>query len=184
MALNTIALGVVLTPAVLSTFISHYLHRKSLHNKPTIHVSYDEAIHIFRKFLFYASKHTVEDIQAFSAQWVPSPHWVRTETVHISNRYLTSAAEVLIDELGPRGIDRVGGKEWWQWRGPAEDLQGEWIEMRNDHNERKRANGDNRGRRRIMLYIHGGAYYFGSVNTHRYQMQRHARKLQGRVFAR
>lgn len=34
-----------------------------------------------------------------------------------------------------------------------------------------------------MLYIHGGAYFFGSVDEHRYQMQRHARKLQARVFA-
>lgn len=34
-----------------------------------------------------------------------------------------------------------------------------------------------------MMYIHGGAYFFGSVDTHRYMMQRHARKLKGRVFA-
>lgn len=36
---------------------------------------------------------------------------------------------------------------------------------------------------RCMLYVHGGAYYFGSVDEHRYQMQRHARKLEARVFA-
>ena len=36
---------------------------------------------------------------------------------------------------------------------------------------------------RTMLYIHGGAYYFGSINTHRYQLWRHARKMGGRVFA-
>jgi acetyl esterase/lipase len=35
-----------------------------------------------------------------------------------------------------------------------------------------------------MLYFHGGAFYFGSVDTHRYQLQRHARKLKARVFAR
>jgi hypothetical protein len=29
-----------------------------------------------------------------------------------------------------------------------------------------------------------GAYFFGSVDEHRYQLQRHARKLQARVFAR
>ena len=34
-----------------------------------------------------------------------------------------------------------------------------------------------------MLYVHGGAFFFGSVDEHRYQMQRHARKLQARVFA-
>lgn len=52
--------------------------------------------------------------------------------------------------------------------------------MRKDFNERRR-NSD-KGRR-IMLYVHGGAYYFGSVDEHRYQMQRHARKLQARVLA-
>ena len=34
-----------------------------------------------------------------------------------------------------------------------------------------------------MLYVHGGAYFFGSVDEHRYQMQRHARKLKARVLA-
>ena len=34
-----------------------------------------------------------------------------------------------------------------------------------------------------MLYVHGGGYFFGSVDEHRYQMQRHARKLRARVFA-
>lgn len=34
-----------------------------------------------------------------------------------------------------------------------------------------------------MLYTHGGAYFFGSVDEHRYQLQRHARKLLARVLA-
>lgn len=34
-----------------------------------------------------------------------------------------------------------------------------------------------------MLYVHGGAYFFGSVDERRYQLQRHARKLRARVFA-
>ena len=38
--------------------------------------------------------------------------------------------------------------------------------------------------KRVMLYVHGGAYFFGSVDEHRYQMQRHARKLKARVLAR
>ncbi|KAI0477836.1 alpha/beta-hydrolase [Xylariaceae sp. FL0804] len=59
-------------------------------------------------------------------------------------------------------------------------MSAEWIEMRSHYNARKKA--DDPGRR-IMLYVHGGAYYFGSVDEHRYQMQRHARKLQARVFA-
>ncbi|KAJ5123841.1 Alpha/beta hydrolase fold-3 [Penicillium bovifimosum] len=165
---------------VVALFYIVYLHRKSLHNKPNVHITYDEGIHIVRQFLFYASKHCVEDLQAFTRQWVPSPHWVRTETVAIPNSFLTSAAEAVTKQLGPKGITRVGGEKWWQWRGPSEELKGEWIEMRNHYNEARKAN---ERPNRVMLYIHGGAYFFGSVDTHRYMMQRHARKLRGRVFA-
>jgi len=53
--------------------------------------------------------------------------------------------------------------------------------MRRDHTKRK-ASGE-KGKR-VMLYVHGGAYFFGSVDEHRYQLQRHARKLEARVLAR
>ncbi|SCV68484.1 BQ2448_605 [Microbotryum intermedium] len=36
---------------------------------------------------------------------------------------------------------------------------------------------------RCILYIHGGAYFFGSPNTHRYSIWRYARKIGGRAFA-
>lgn len=52
--------------------------------------------------------------------------------------------------------------------------------MRANYNERKRSGA---ACQRVMLYVHGGAYFFGSVDEHRYQLQRHARKLKGRVFA-
>ena len=138
-----------------------------------------------REFLAFASKHPVEDLQEFSRQWVPSPHWVKTDAAIIPGEFLASAAMTLTDQLGPNGVKKVGGKEWWKWRGPAEELKGEWIEMRSDYNERKKVSEKQyAGRNRIILYIHGGAYYFASVDTHRYQMQRHARKLRGRLFAR
>ena len=52
--------------------------------------------------------------------------------------------------------------------------------MRSDFNARKKAKEESK---RVMLYVHGGAYFFGSVDEHRYQMQRHARKLKARVIA-
>ena len=33
-----------------------------------------------------------------------------------------------------------------------------------------------------MLYLHGGGYYFGSIDQERYIMQRYGRKMSGRVF--
>lgn len=97
----------------------------------------------------------------------------------ISEDCITLAATHLIATLGPESLKKVGGKKWWQWR--TRPLSAEWVEMRSDYNRREKEPG---GRQKTMMYIHGGAYFFGSVDLHRYQLQRHARKLQGRVFAR
>lgn len=105
---------------------------------------------------------------------------MRTEDVIIPQKQIFEAASILQRQLGPHGIDRIGGKQWWQWRRNKSDLKGEWIEMRNDYTQRKKVGETGK---RVMLYIHGGAYFFGSVDEHRYQMQRHARKLKARVFA-
>jgi acetyl esterase/lipase len=35
---------------------------------------------------------------------------------------------------------------------------------------------------RCMLYLHGGGYYFGSIDQERYMMQRFGRKMSGRIF--
>ena len=37
--------------------------------------------------------------------------------------------------------------------------------------------------KRVMYYIHGGGYYFGSTSTHRLMITRFARKFGGRAFA-
>lgn len=157
-----------------------YAQRKRRHEKPTAHISYDEGLHLIRSFLEYASHHTVEDLQAFTAQWVPNPSWVRIENVTIPTVHVTKAADIIIQQLGEAGVKQVGGSKWWQWRPKDAELKGEWVEMRAHYNEQKRKGGKSR---RVMLYIHGGAYFFGSVDEHRYQIQRHARKLKARVFA-
>jgi acetyl esterase/lipase len=157
-----------------------YINRREHREKPTVHISYDEGLHLIRTFLKYASHHTVEDLQAFTGQWVPSPSWVRTENVIIPQDHISKAAGAIVSQLGPAGVQEVGGTEWWKWRQKGGDLKGEWIEMRAHYNEQKRQNAKSR---RIMLYVHGGGYFFGSVDEHRYQMQRHARKLKARVFA-
>lgn len=35
---------------------------------------------------------------------------------------------------------------------------------------------------RVIMYIHGGAFFFSSLETHRYQVQRHVRKAGARAF--
>lgn len=181
MVFNTVSVGTAVTPTVIHTYFSHYLNRVPLHQKPTAHISYHEGVNLIRQFLLYASHHTVEDIQRFTSQWVPSPRWVKVDEVTIPQECISRAADAIIAQLGHRGVNKIGGQEWWQWRREGNILQAEWIEMRRDYNRRKlsRQNG-----KRVMLYVHGGAYFFGSVDEHRYQLQRHARKLEARVLAR
>ncbi|ETI19367.1 hypothetical protein G647_09199 [Cladophialophora carrionii CBS 160.54] len=180
MTITTLAVGAAVTPTVVKTYISHYANRKERREKPTAHISYDEGLHLIRTFLKYASHHTVEDLQSFTGQWVPSPSWVRTENVTVPDDYLAKAARTITSQLGAAGVESVGGTRWWQWRPRGGELKAEWIEMRAHYNEQKRQGSKSR---RIMLYVHGGGYFFGSVDEHRYQMQRHARKLKARVFA-
>ncbi|KAK4229371.1 hypothetical protein QBC38DRAFT_453382 [Podospora fimiseda] len=178
--MNTATVSLAVTPTVVSTFFEHYLKRKPLAHKPTAHLSYHEGLRLIRSFLDHASRHTVEDLQAFTSQWVPHPQWVRVDEVEIGESELSRAADLLVEQLGPEGIRQVGGKNWWQWRKPKSPLKAEWIEMKSDYQERKKK-GDPGNR--VMLYVHGGAYYFGSVDEHRYQIQRHARKLKARALA-
>ncbi|KAL1842668.1 hypothetical protein VTJ49DRAFT_4579 [Mycothermus thermophilus] len=178
--MHTTGVGLAVAPAVVSTFFSHYLNRKHLAHKPTSHLSYHQGLALVRAFLDYASHHTVEDVQAFTSQWVPHPQWVRVDQVEVPEADLSRAADLLINHLGPDGLRRVGGEKWWQWRKPKSPLKAEWIEMKADYEERQK-NPD--AGTRIMLYVHGGAYYIGSVDEHRYQIQRHARKLKARALA-
>ena len=105
---------------------------------------------------------------------------MRINDAEVAPKFLERAARLVQDQLGERGLDQIGGKTWWQWRRPEQPLRAEWIEMKKEYHERKRT-----GEKceRVILYVHGGAYYFGSVDEHRYQMQRHARKLRARVLS-
>lgn len=180
MPFSTLGVVSTITPALVSTYLQHVVNRAPLRGKPQAHISYHEGLRLIREFLDYSSKHTVEDLQAFTAQWVPVPTWVRTQDVDIGAQYLERSARMIQKQLGPKGIEMVGGKTWWQWRRPDAPCKAEWVEMKKDYNERKHS-----GEKcdKAILYVHGGAYYFGSVDEHRYQMQRHARKLKAKLFA-
>ncbi|PGH02232.1 hypothetical protein AJ79_07681 [Helicocarpus griseus UAMH5409] len=181
MPFNALTVGTAVTPTVLATWLSHYANRKAHRKKPTAHISYHEGLEIVRRFLYYSSHHSLEDLQRFTSQWVPCPSWINIVSTTVPEKYITTAADLLVIQLGPEGLSRVGGTKWWQWRGNKPALQGEWIETERDVQARRRVGVRSN---RIMLYLHGGAYFFGSLNSHRYQIQRHARKLKARVFAR
>ncbi|KAF7890756.1 uncharacterized protein EAF01_010565 [Botrytis porri] len=182
MGLSTLSVGTAVAPVVFQTFVSHYLGDRSLKKqKPTAHISYDEGLHLIRKFLLYASQHTVEDIQTFTSQWVPHPPYVSVRETTIAEKHIHEAEKYLSIQLEKQGgIGIVGGHQWWKWRRPGSELKSETIEMKADLEERNQKGEDPK---RVMLYVHGGAYFFGSTDEHRYQMQRHARKLKAVVVA-
>ncbi|KAL1899360.1 hypothetical protein Cpir12675_001476 [Ceratocystis pirilliformis] len=185
--MNSTSVSVAEIPTVIRTFVSHYISKKNSPEKPTSHLRYDQGLNLVRGFIDYSSTHTVEELQSFTSQWVPHPTWVRVQRVTIPSSILDKAAVYLQAELGEEGLAQVGGRNWWQWRLPGSNLDAEWVEMKSDYQDKQeRENDDSKDAhqpRRVMFYLHGGAYYFGGVNEHRYQLQRHARKLKARVFA-
>jgi acetyl esterase/lipase len=185
MPLNTLTVALSTTPTILSTLFTYPLARRR-GECADYGLSYAEGIALIRRFLVHASHHTVEELQAFTAMYVPSPTWVRTENVAIAPEHLERAAGCVEAQLGEEGVARVGGRKWWRWR--EGELRGEWVwvsqkwwSSSSDEDLGEKMEG---GGQKTMLYVHGGAYYFGSVDEHRYQLQRHARKLGARVFAR
>ncbi|KIR34533.1 lipase/esterase [Cryptococcus deuterogattii MMRL2647] len=240
---GTPSVAAAATPTVISTFFSHVLaHRrrknaskKSLQDGgpgggPEDQLTYEEGLHVVKRFLEFASHHGVEEVQAFTAMWVPTPRWVKRDVMTIPDENIKEAEIILAKHLstyGPQGaegggLQLVGGDKWWKVR--RRTLEGEWIEMQQDYLKRtakkaaaesttaaaltspasvtasdrsnmrymprKRATVgsviDNAGGEvlddRVIMYIHGGAFFFSSLETHRYQVQRHARKAGARAF--
>jgi hypothetical protein len=70
MVFNTLTVGAAVTPSVIETYFSHYLNRAPLRQKPTAHISYHEGLRLIRQFLDHSSRHTIEDLQGFTAQWL------------------------------------------------------------------------------------------------------------------
>ncbi|BEI91097.1 uncharacterized protein CcaverHIS019_0311670 [Cutaneotrichosporon cavernicola] len=222
-AYGTTSVAFAAGPTIVSTFLSHCVtwptRRRprnaksssvsptSLETLPGNQLRYEEGLNVIRRFLDFASRHGVEEVQGFTAQPVPVPRWVRRKVVTIPESLIADAADILtrhLESYGPdgKGLKLVGGGKWWQVRGRV--LEGEWIEMRKDYEKRKEVKrmkrkswiGSFRGRSgavkddsggevvgdRVILYIHGGAFFFSSLDMHRYQIQRHARKAGARAF--
>ncbi|CDZ97386.1 Arylacetamide deacetylase [Phaffia rhodozyma] len=101
----------------------------------------------------------VRGIKGVEAEWiVVKKEWIRREKEDKEMR------------------NRKGSSEKKSGKGPS--LEGLEVE---DQDEALRDEGTDG--MRTMLYIHGGAHYWGSINTHRYTIWRYARKMKGRAFA-
>ncbi|KAG2013285.1 endoplasmic reticulum protein [Coprinopsis cinerea AmutBmut pab1-1] len=199
MPVSTASAAVHIAPVVLKTFIDHPKQRKKREKEgkeaPQDDILFHQAFNIVKAFIDLGTKNTVESLQAFTNTHIPSPYWAATVPVTIPLTTCNEAADVLIDWFGPDDLKHVvGGERWWQVRG-LDGVDGEWIAEREHFDEKADvAKGRKIGRSEedilrmeqlesVMLYVHGGGYFWGSINTHRFQILRYARKFRGRAFA-
>ena len=63
---------------------------------------------------------------------VPSPYWFKVVRAAIPLSVCDRAASIIVDLLGPEGVDKVlGGSKWWTVRS-AKVIDAEWIAMKAD----------------------------------------------------
>lgn len=204
MPVNTVSAAVHLTPVVVGTFLNHgkrkaqKLKKGEPENEATDDILFDQAFNIVKAFLDMTTKSSVESTQAFMNTHIPAPPWATVVPVQIPLVTCNKAADWLIEWFGPEELKHVvGGERWWQVRG-LDHLDAEWVTQKellspevpaSDHRrpDKKLSTEDKNILRMedlpVMLYIHGGGYFWGSINTHRYQIIRYSRKMHGRVFA-
>lgn len=73
MTLHTLGVASHTAPTGLITFLKHFLyHRSQRKGQPTAQISYNEGLAIVRKFLSYASTHSLAELQDFTANHVPT----------------------------------------------------------------------------------------------------------------
>ncbi|THH31314.1 hypothetical protein EUX98_g2870 [Antrodiella citrinella] len=200
MGVNTGSAAIHITPVVVKTFYKHTKRkgqklREGDHTEEaTDDILFDEAFHIVKAFIALGTRNTVESLQSFTNTHVPAPYWACVVPLQIPFTSCNKAADALIDWFGPEDLKRVvGGERWWQIRG-MDGIDSEWITEKEyledvDFPADRDLSEDEANVPRmehlesVMLYVHGGAFFWGSINTHRYQLIRYARKMKGRVFA-
>ncbi|EMD40895.1 hypothetical protein CERSUDRAFT_91649 [Gelatoporia subvermispora B] len=190
MPVNTVTAAVHIAPVVIKTLIKH--SRKKGHKfyeedetaEATDDILFDESFHIVKAFIELGTRNTVESLQGFTNTHVPAPYWASVVPVQIPLSTCNKAADHLIEWFGPEDLKAVvGGEKWWQVRG-LDGVDAEWITEKEYLASESTlrgvdTNGTNKELLRmehlesVMLYVHGGAYFWGSINTHRYQVIRY-----------
>ncbi|KAF7798891.1 hypothetical protein EIP86_010119 [Pleurotus ostreatoroseus] len=190
MTVSTTSAAIHIAPVVLKTLFKHAKNKtRKLRDGDktavaTDDVFFDEAFHIVKAFIDMGTHNTIESLQAFTNTHVPAPPWAAVSPVQVPLPSCNKAADLLIEWFGPEDLNMVvGGERWWQIRG-LDGVDAEWItqkEFLSDKDvdkEGKLSTEDANILRMehletVLLYVHGGAYFWGSINTHRYQIIRY-----------
>lgn len=141
----------------------------------------------------------MEELQHFTNKISPaliSSSSIHNSTIILDGNSSDNSADILVKVLGGKEkcYEIIGGTKWWQLR--TNSIHGEWIwsssqtTTTTDWNDRK-----------VILYITGGGYCtsislyvnaamtdcgntdFGSIQTHRDLMNKHAKRTGARIFA-
>lgn len=105
-------------------------------------------------FINKSSSLTVEDVQRLSTTLKPPVSFFLKQTKFtVPNEYRKRAGDTL-EGLFTKEEKKCIGWDWTKGRENEAELEGEWLSM-------------NKNRERVILYLHGGAYY-----TCNYQMYR------------
>ncbi|KAI9441922.1 hypothetical protein H4582DRAFT_1811008 [Lactarius indigo] len=140
-------------PIFLETLVKHYFARVAGDNsKNSVPLRkevllYDEVFNIAKaRPCFSASRHTVEDLQAFANVRTPSPPSVHVVHTVVPMSCCDEAAIYLIKAFGGEDMMKrvVGGTKWWQVRG-IRGLDAEWISTKKDWQSAQRRAKERRG---------------------------------------
>ncbi|CAA7260033.1 unnamed protein product [Cyclocybe aegerita] len=204
MPVTTTSAAVHIAPVVIKTFFKHgekkFKRLKASRPEgevPQDDIFFDEAFNIVKAFIALGTKNTIESLQAFTNTHIPAPPWAAVSPVTIPLRTCNDAADSLIEWFGPEELKHVvGGERWWQVRG-LDGIDAEWMAQQDDlepqpgtkpPKDKKLSEEEANILRmerldKVLLYVHGGGYSWGSINTHRYQILHYAYKFKGRAFA-
>ncbi|KAF9569086.1 alpha/beta-hydrolase [Agrocybe pediades] len=202
MPVTTVSAAVHITPVVIKTFLKHTknkarrLKASQEDSIPQDDIFFDEAFNIVKAFIELGTKNTVESLQAFTNTHVPAPYWALVRPIVVPFSSCNEAADALIEWFGPDELKYVvGGERWWQVRG-LNGVDAEWVAEQQDVGPNHKTHPTTGAKLKsaeadivrlekldkVMYYIHGGGYFWGSINTHRYQILHYAQKFKGRAF--
>lgn len=150
------------------TLVRHYVKKETEVNARK-ELMFDEAFHVSKKFLDKAMGHSVESIQTLGHARVPSPPWVGVFRLVMPIELCHVAAQIIQECFGQREIEEVvGGREWWQQRMGRKGVEGEWIWIKAQENERRKKSKQEKKEepqdeytaelddQRCIYYVHGG----------------------------
>ncbi|CAB4445437.1 unnamed protein product [Rhizophagus irregularis] len=160
-----------LTPKFLSTVYKHFKNDIPDSN-------WDLKLHLgvtmLRSFLQRGKHKTIEKHQKFLGKaHIPSSPSVSVKKTIVPETCRSQAEDIMAGLLSGQE-EKVG----WRWKeDPMKQspLKGEWVEAKN----RKKLTSTDR----VILYIHGGAYFMGSAAQHRFLIQKVAKASAARAFS-